>query len=156
MHKAMAQPNASAGELQSKLGFDIWPLSLPSLFIQGLQWMIMLKKREQAEQGCKTTLPVPSLLLLHPHMSQCWWKERYPAKLTVQSECLWQHFWNRKAVPKPKLLLKCNLWPTRQEVFGVELRKLAFSSSTELGHPNSLWSCCFKNDVFQHSVVTEW
>lgn len=46
MHKAMAQPNDSVGELQSKPGFDIWPLSLPSLFSQGLQWMTMLKKRE--------------------------------------------------------------------------------------------------------------
>lgn len=68
--------------------------------------------------------------------------------------CLWQHFWNTKAILKPELLLESNLWPTRQEVFGVQLRKLALSSPRESGHPNSLWSCCFKNDVFQHSVIT--
>lgn len=151
MHKAMAQPNASVGELQSKPGFDIWPLSLPNLFRQRLQWMTMLKERERelsrdAKQPPFTPIssppPPPYVTALVKRMISC--------QINSSIPCLWQHFWNMKAVLKPKLVSKPDLWPMRQDVFGVELRKLAFSSPTESGHPNSLRSRCFKNGVFQH------
>jgi len=43
----------------------------------------------------------------------------------------------------------------RWDVFGVELNKLSFLSPAESGHPNSAWSCCFRNDVFRHSVIAQ-
>lgn len=150
----MAQPNANIGELLSKPGFDIWSLWLPSLFNEWLQWMTVLQKKKKRELSRNANQPPfppispppppPYVTVVVKRMVSC--------QINGTIPCLWQYFWNVKAVLKAKLVSKSNLWPTRWDVFGEELSKLAFLSPTEPGHPNSVPSHCFKN-IFYCPVI---